>query len=41
MEFYYRSKPKINGYQQQMHAIWRDNGMFNITEWRLIDHKVR
>ena len=32
MECYYRSKPKINGYRQQMHAIWRDKGLFNINE---------
>ena len=24
MECYYRSKPKINGYRQRMHAIWKD-----------------
>ena len=28
MECYYRSKPKINEYQQRMHTIWRDKGMF-------------
>ena len=39
MEYYYRSKPKINGYQQQMHRIWRDKGMFNITEQRLMDQQ--
>ena len=36
MDCYYRSKPKINGYQQRMHTIWRDKGMFNINEQRLI-----
>ena len=36
MECYYRSKLKINGYRQQMHAIWRDKVMFNITEQRLM-----
>ena len=29
MECYYRSQRKINGNQQQMHAIWRNKGMFN------------
>ena len=32
MECYYKNKPKINGYRQQMHAIWRDKGLFNINE---------
>ena len=36
MECYYWSKLKINGYRQQMHAIWRDKVMFNITEQRLM-----
>ena len=39
MECYYRSKPKINGYRQPMHAIWRDKCMFNITEQRLMDQQ--
>ena len=39
MECYYKSKPKINGYRQQMHAIWRDKGKFNITEQRLTDQQ--
>ena len=29
MECYYRSKPKIDRYQQQIHAIWRDKSMFD------------
>ena len=24
-----------------MHAIWRDKGMFNITEQRLMESKIR
>ena len=39
MECFYRSKPKINGYRQRMHAIRRDKGMFNITEQRLMDQQ--
>ena len=39
MECYYRTKPKVNGYQQQMHAIWRDKGMVSVTEQRLINQK--
>ena len=34
MECYYRSKPKFNGHRLRMHAIWREKGMFNITEQR-------
>ena len=37
MECYYNSKPKINGYRQRIHAIWRIKGMFNITEQRVTD----
>ena len=39
MKCYYRSKPKINGCRQRMHAIWRDKGMFNITEQTLMDQQ--
>ena len=39
MEYYCWSKPKINGYLQRMHAIWRDKGMFNITEQRFMDQQ--
>ena len=30
---------KNNGYRQGMHAIWRDKGMFSITEQRLMDQQ--
>ena len=39
MEWYYWSKPKIHEYQQQMHAIWRDKSMFNITKQIKSDRK--
>ena len=39
MECYYWTKPKFTGYQQQMHAIWRDKGMSNIIEQRLMDQR--
>ena len=39
MECYIRSKPKTNGYRERIHAIWRDKGMFNITEQRLMDQQ--
>ena len=41
MECYYKSKPKINVYQQQMHAIWSGKCMFNITEQRLMDQQFQ
>ena len=37
MECCYRREPKINLYLQQMHVIWRDKSMFNVTEQRLMD----
>ena len=39
MKCYYKSKPKVNGYRQRMHVIWRDMGMINKTELRLIDQQ--
>ena len=39
MECYYRSKPKINEHRLRMHAIWREKGMFNITEQRRWDQQ--
>ena len=39
MECYYRSKPKIKEYRQRLHAMWRDKGMFNITEQKLMDQQ--
>ena len=39
MECYYRSKPKINEYQQRMHTRWRDKGMFTINEQRFMDQQ--
>ena len=35
----YRSKPKINRYRQQIHAIWTDTGIFSITEQGLMDQQ--
>ena len=39
MKYYYKSKPKVNGYRQRMHVIWRDMGMINKTELRLINQQ--
>ena len=33
------SKLKLNGYQQRVHAIWRDKGRFNMTDERLKDQQ--
>ena len=30
---------KNNGYRQEMHAIWRDKGTFNIAEQKLVNQK--
>ena len=34
-----RRLSKINEYRQRMHAIWRDKGLFNITEQKLMDQQ--
>ena len=39
MECYYTTKPKITEYQQQMRVIWRDKGISNIIELRLMDQR--
>ena len=39
MECYYRRKAKIYGYRQRMHSIWRDKGMLNINEHKLMDQQ--
>ena len=39
MECYYRSKPRINRYRQQMHPMWRDKCIFNITEQSFMDQQ--
>ena len=38
MECYYRSKPEINGYQQRIHTIWRDRGLWT-SKQRLMDQQ--
>ena len=37
MECYYLSEPGEKGYRKRMHAIWNQQGMFSVTEQRLVD----
>ena len=43
MECYYLSKPvneegkPVRGYRRRMHGIWKERGLFNVTEQRLCD----
>ena len=39
MECNYQSEPKRNGYRKRMHKCWVDEGMFPVTEQRLLDQK--
>ena len=39
MEWYYRSKPEINGYRQRMHSVQRYKRVCNITEQRFMDQQ--
>ena len=36
-----RSNPKVIGYRKRMHNLWKDMGMFQITEQRLLDQKAQ
>ena len=37
MGYFYRSDPTTREYQKRMIAIWREIGIFEITEQRLVD----
>ena len=37
MDCYYLSEPGKKGYRKRMHAIWNQQGMFSVTEQRLVD----
>ena len=39
MECFYKSNPKKIGYRKRMHNFWIEEGMFVITEQRLVDQK--
>ena len=38
MECYLLSEPKIRGYRKHMPSLWLQNGMFWVSEQRLVDH---
>ena len=37
MECYLLSEPKIRGYRKHMQSLWLQNGMFWVSEQRLVD----
>ena len=37
MECYYKSVPNRRGYRKRMLDLWREKGMFIVTEQRLVD----
>ena len=39
MECYYSSSPEVVGYIERMHMIWKEKGMFDVEEQRLLDQK--
>ena len=39
MECYYSSNPKVVGYRERMYMIWKEKGMFDVKEQRLLDQK--
>ena len=36
---YYRSDPEVVEYRKRMHMIWKEKGMFDVKEQRLLDQK--
>ena len=39
MECYYSNNPEVVGYRERMHMIWKEKGMFDVKEQRLLDQK--
>ena len=39
MECYYSSNPEVVGYIERMHMIWKEKGIFDLKEQRLLDQK--
>ena len=39
MECYYRSNLEVTGHRERMHMIWKEIGMFDVKEQRLLDQK--
>ena len=40
MECYYSRNPEVVGYIKRMHMIWKEKGMFDVKEQRLLDEKL-
>ena len=36
MESYYSSNPEVVGYIERMHMIWKEKGVFDVKEQRLL-----
>eukprot|EP00112_Aurelia_sp_Birch-Aquarium-sp1_P001587 Seg1172.17 transcript_id=Seg1172.17/GoldUCD/mRNA.D3Y31 product="hypothetical protein" protein_id=Seg1172.17/GoldUCD/D3Y31 len=41
MECFFRSNPKVIGSRKRMHNLWKDMGMFQMTEQRLLGQKAQ
>ena len=41
MECYYSSNPEVVGYIERMHMTWKEKGMFDVKEQRLLDQKLQ
>ena len=39
IECYYSSSPEVVGYIEKMHMIWKEYGMLDVKEQRLLDQK--
>ena len=39
MEYYYSSSLEVVGYIKRVHVIWKEKGMFDVKEKRLLDQK--
>ena len=39
IECYYSSNPEVVRYIERMHMIWKEKGMFDVKEQRLLDQK--
>ena len=39
MECYYSSNPEVVRHIERMHMIWKEKGMFDVKEQRLLDQK--
>ena len=39
MECCYSSNPEVVGYRERMHMIWKEKGIFDVKEQRLLHQK--